>query len=136
MAKFDAASAVEGLEYDFTKYVDGCEGVIPEPSTDQLEAYFKEMSDFAQSARALQNKAQGVQAGTLAPEEIDEVLASMNEVSIAHFIDVLADAAGRLCSDQPSAEQIKGLPYRVLQAFIQWITGEFRPEGGAATTRR
>ena len=42
MSKFDAATAVEEMEYDFSKYVGGV-GVIPEPTTGQMNTYVVSM---------------------------------------------------------------------------------------------
>lgn len=140
MGKFVAATAVEALEFDFTKYEDGAEGVIPEPSTAQLETYFESMKEMVKGIRTLQSKAKSLtvskEAGEdVSDEEMDEILAEMDEVSFAEFQNEMAGAVAELCSQTPSTDLINKLPFRVKQAFIQWITGEFRPEGQAPTTR-
>lgn len=142
MGKFVAETAVEALEYDFTKYVDGdgAAGIIPEPSTSQLEEYFDSMKSMVKGIRDIQSKAKDVEEAQKAgedvsDEEMDKVLAEMDEISFSNFQNEMARAVSRLCSNQPSEDQISKLPFRVKQAFIQWITGEFRPEGQAPTTR-
>lgn len=140
MGSFDAATAVEQLDYDFTAY-DADKGVIPEPSTGQMEAYFNEVREIAQRARKLQESAKKMQereksGDAMSDEEAQEVLAAMDEFSLAKFQSEMSAAIARLCSDSPSEDQLAKLPHRVLQAFMKWISGEFRPEAGVATTKQ
>lgn len=141
MGTFNAATAVEELDYDFEKY-DAGKGVIPEPTTGQLSAYFNEIREIANRARELQAASKRISnkdadgEDTVTDEEAQEIIAAMDNFSLETFQQEMAGAVARLCSDSPSMDQLSKLPYRVLQAFIKWISGEFRPEGGAATTRR
>lgn len=140
MGTFNAATAVEQLDYDFEAYGGG-KGTIPEPTTGQMEAYFNEIREIAANARKLQESAKKMQergndAEALSDEETQEILAAMDSFSLQQFQSQMSAAIARLCSDSPSEEQLSKLPHRVLQAFMKWISGEFRPEAGAATTRR
>lgn len=141
MGKFDAATAVDLLEYDFSKYEAGA-GEIPEPTTGQMESYFNEIRDIAKSARAMQEAARKMQKrdqdgdDSVSDEEAQEIIAAMDEFSLQQFQADMAAAVARLCSDSPSTDQMLKLPHRVLQAFIKWISGEFRPEGGNSGTKR
>lgn len=143
MGKFVAETSVEALEYDFAKYLPDdpdAVGVIPEPTTGQLEAYFNSMRAMASKIRDLQQKVKGLEAQSKSGEEVDNdemerVLAEMDELSFAEYQGDMVAAVSDLCSNKPTVDQIGALPFRVKQAFIQWITGEFRPEAQAPTTR-
>lgn len=138
MGKFNAGTAVEVLEYDFTDYVPDCKGSIPEPSTEQLDAYFNAIRDLAknvQNLRAKAERAEHAEDNELSNDEVDAILAEMDDLSISKYTGEMTVAIADLCSGQPSKEQIEALPFRVKQAFLQWVTGEFRPEAGAPTSR-
>jgi hypothetical protein len=142
MGSFDAATAVEQLDYDFTKYGGG-KGDIPEPTTGQLASYFNEIRDIAGRARELQAAAKKMSEAqaddttedSVSDDEAQEIIAAMDKFSLEEFQHEMSSAVARLCSDSPSEEQLAKLPYRVLQAFIKWISGEFRPEKAAAATK-
>lgn len=141
MATFDAATAVEQLDYDFTKY-GGEKGTIPEPTTGQMETYFNEIRDIANRARELQAAAKRMSDSETEPgseqvtdEQAQEIIAAMDKFSLAKFQEEMSGAVARLCSGSPSESDLSVLPYRVLQAFIKWISGEFRPEAKTATTK-
>lgn len=140
MTKFNAGTAVEAMEYDFSDYKDDegnplPSGIIPEPTTDQMEAYFNGVRNIAQSVRDTRMNVQDMRekagSGDLSNEEMEKILASMDQVSIKKFQGEICDLLGSLCSDQPSAIVLGRLPYRVLQAFMGWIQGNLRPEAGA-----
>lgn len=134
MTTFDAATAVEQMEYDFSKYVEGddASGIIPEPTTDQMEAYFTGAKAIAKKVKGLQADAKGLQekadSGEISDDEMEQVLSSMDSVSIKAVQGEMADLIGALCSNSPSAETLMRLPYRVLQAFFGWVQGNLRPE--------
>lgn len=135
MAKFNAAEAVEDLEYDFTKYVDGCVGVVPEPSSDQMDAFFKSLQDTAKSVKGLRTKVQKAKEEDMSDEEMQALLDEMDDIQFGDFTQKMVEAAGEVCSNQPSAEQIGQLPHRVQQSFLKWLMEAFRPEGEATTTK-
>ena len=136
MATFNAGTAVEELDYDFTKYSVDCRGPIPEPTSKQMQTYFKAIRAIAVSVQKLKSDALAAQAGEMSDEKVAEVLATMEDLDIETFQDSMKDAITALCSGSPSRVDLDTLPFRVLQAFMQWVSGEFRPEGEAATTRR
>lgn len=133
MAKFTAGTAVEALDYDFTDYVPGCAGTIPEPTTEQIETYFDRAREVAQEVMAVKNKMDKVKNAdgdgsteNLTEEEVTEIVTDLEEIDVhglqAKMVDLIAD----LCSQQPTAEQITALPFRVRQAFIKWVGSQFR----------
>lgn len=133
MAQFNAGSAVESLDYDFTDYVPGCAGTIPEPSTEQIEAYFDRAREVAQEVMAIKGKMDKIKdadgddnAENLSEEEVTEIVTDLESIDVhgmqAKMVDLIAD----LCSQQPTSEQITALPFRVRQAFIKWVGSQFR----------
>lgn len=148
MAKFVPSQHVDRLEYDFTDY-GGTEGVIPEPSTGKVNTFFTSMKAMMKEVGELQKLAQGLDI----EEEMDltdeETIAKMTQVEEATegaskfqllTIENLAilcgaerdEETGVVTGGSPSVEEFQKLPYRVLQAFSQWLMGEIRPK---ATTR-
>lgn len=124
MGKFNAATAVEALEYDFSAYGGG-EGIIPEPTTGQVDDFFKVLKSLY---------------STINPDSADaeaiEALKNMNEAEAAGIGDQLKDALAALCSGQPSREHLDMLPFRVFSAFSGWLAGSLRPEAPTSGTKR
>lgn len=117
MPNFDAAE--DELTYDFTKYIEGAAGVIPEPSSQQLE-------DFTETLRQVM------------PTKVDEAtgknVLDIDKLSAAveagEDLDaILCMAVEGLFSGTPSAEQISSLPFRVKQRFFGWVVGTFLSQG-------
>jgi hypothetical protein len=136
---FKAADAVKALDYDFRPFVDA-HGVIPEPSTDRVERFFKDLRQMANEVRSLMGVAEKVQDGEISDQDAADVVASMDDSTIANMQEHLIDAVAGLCGGDrddegnwikdgtPTREQIAELPYRVLATFNAWIGGELRPE--------
>lgn len=120
MPKFDATRAVDPLEYDFTKYVAGCKGFIPEPSDDLLAMFSKRTAEFAQR---FSPDTQGSMRKTL------EVAARMTVQEYDEAARETATAYGELCQDQPSADDLLKLPPRLRAAFYGWVQEHLNPEG-------
>lgn len=135
MPKFDAGTQVEELEWDFTKY-NGEHGVIPEPTTAQIKTYFNDVREVAKQVQGLRLQAEKAETGDLSDEETAEILASMEQLDMEKFQGEMKDALAKLCSGFPGRAQLDLLPHRILQAFMQWVTEQFRPEAQTATTRR
>lgn len=131
MAKFDAGTAVEAMEYDFTAY-GGSSGTIPEPSEETLDLFMKKIREVALEARRLVN--QKGDPNDLSPEDMLNTLSEMDEDTMTKSLSVVSDALAELCSGTPTAEEISRLPFRVRQAFTGWLVGQFRPEARTAAT--
>ena len=121
MAKFDAAQAVEALEYDFTKY-GGTAGVIPEPTDTLLNGFFQAQRDTLKvlgvtDASQLRNRETMMQVMANLPEDAMEKMGELSMESIA-----------TLCQGTPALEEIRKLPPRVRNAFMGWLMGHFSPE--------
>lgn len=127
MAKFDAATAVEDLEYDFTKYGGGA-GVIPEPSTGAVNQFFAQMRILLNEAKGLMPNAE--QNEEMSPEEMAETLEGMDDTmaKAAEFQGRSAAAISALCSGEPSTEDLEKLPLRVSREFTKWLVRQINPK--------
>lgn len=131
---FDAAEAVAPLDYDFRPF-SNVHGVIPEPSTGDVEGFFQALRGMAAEVRELMGNAQQMQDGELNDEDAAETISKMDDNMVAKFQDRLIDAIAGLTNGTPSKEEIGALPYRVLGAFSAWLGGELRPnQPGTVTT--
>lgn len=156
MGKFDAATAVEDLEYDFTKYGAGS-GTIVEPSSGQVNGFFRGLRDIISEIRGLQTLAGDLDEDT-SPEELAEKMGQVEEASEGasrlqqRTMELIAEMCGAtwqevpdpdpgdlaegdkpptikaLVGGEPSFDQLEKLPFRVLQAFNQWLMGEIAPK--------
>jgi len=162
MAKFNAATAVESLDYDFTAYGGG-EGVVPEPSTGAVNTFFNNMKILAKEVTALSELAKEVDVEGMTDEDLAKHMASIDEAQAGaeHYqrktIENLAELCGgvrefeeihtesaeepvtkieTVVGGSPSVDDLSKLPYRVLQAFSQWLMGEIRPKKTTPGTKR
>lgn len=131
MPSFQAAGAVEPLEYDFTQYVPDAKGVIPEPTTGQIQDYFNSAREMAKEVQGIRAQADRVQAAdgdadAFSEEEIAEIVDQMENLDIGEYTGKVVTMVAALCSDQPNADQINALPFRVRQAFVKWVSAQFR----------
>lgn len=131
MSKFDAGTAVDRMEYDFTAYGGGS-GVIPEPSTGQVNQFFKTIRKIVNEANA---SLKVDDPSEMSNEETAAAIASMSDEIVEQFSDQMVQAISDLAQGTPSADDIRRLPYRVLGAFTSWIAGELRPEGQRPATK-
>lgn len=132
MAKFNAVTAVESLEYDFEPYQPGVTGVIPEPSSEQIETYFEKARTVAKEVMALKSKMEKVQGqgGTdveeMSEQEIAEIVTDLESIDVHEIQRQMVDLISDLCSQTPTSEQINALPFRVRQEFMKWVGLQFR----------
>lgn len=139
MAKFDAANAVEAMDFDFSAY-GGPIGVIPEPSNGQVDAFFKTAKALAKSMKDKTGVSPEDADKEMSAAEVQEVIASMTESedddAFAEYEEQMTAAIAELCSHFPSQDDIKRLPFRIRTAFMSWLVGELRPESTRPGTKR
>lgn len=118
MSGFKASEEVEELSYDFNPFA-AEKGVIPEPTSDQIDAY---RQSLVGGLRDLGVDPQKLQAGV----SLDEFSNLMEKSK--DFEDATLAATAELTG--LSLDVLKSLPYRVQQAFLGWMMGLFfSPEG-------
>lgn len=163
MAKFDAGTAVERLEYDFTAY-GGNKGEIHEPSTGDVNRFFTNMRKMMREVQALSasvkdldelEKIEELDDETLTRQvnAIDEATEGASEYqtrTIEHIAELCGghreyvenpdDPSGDkievIVGGSPSMEDLSKLPYRVLQAFTNWLMEEIKPKKTTPATKR
>lgn len=150
MAKFNASTAVERLEYDFTEYGGG-EGVIPEPTTDAINHFFNEVKGIMKDTKAVRELMAASEngAGDISDEDAAVLLESVGDASefttkmqfrMVEAVAVLCggtfdEGQDKIVGGQPSVDDLRGLPFRVAQAFNQWLMGELRPKAATPGTK-
>lgn len=145
MAKFVAGQAVENLDYDFTDF-GGEEGTVPEPSTKTVNTFFKNMKNIVKEAKALSAVAKDINIEGMDDEQLMEAMSNVDENEEAAFefqrrtIGALALLCGaeevedeetkevKIVGGSPSFADLEKLPYRVLQAFSQWLMEAIKPK--------
>jgi hypothetical protein len=142
---FKAKEAVEALDFDFEGIGTGAKGTIAEPSTGLVNGYMKNMKDLMREANNMRRRAEGLSEESdeeISDEDLEKRMAEMDELE-AEAIDFQQRSTEHLavlCGAQydeesqtfsggsPTLEDLQSLPYRHLQAFTQWLTGEIRPK--------
>lgn len=109
---FDAG-ALEEITFDFTKYVPGAQGVIPEPSGDQIEQLIEFLRQAMPTTEGEDGKIE------LDVSKIVETFGDKGE----GIEDLMNTAISDVCSGVMSPDQIKALPYRIKMRFYGWILG-------------
>lgn len=155
MAKFDAGQAVERLEYDFTAY-DGGKGPIQEPTTGRVNSFFANSKALIKEIKTMKGMAEsleGVNLEDLSDEDSAKVFSQIDEASDGaqllqrRTVENLALLCGaewvenppeseseehnpepELIGGNPSFDELNALPYRVLQAFSEWLIKEIQPK--------
>lgn len=158
MAKFDAGSAVEELEFDFSKFGGGA-GSIDEPTTGRVNAFFTGLRTLLKEVRGLQKDTEDLdQIEELSEEEIaaqadkiDSASAGASEYQ-QRTMELIAELCGAkwegdppqegeedqrvLVGGSPSLEALQTLPFRHLQVFNQWLIQEIQPKRTTPGSKR
>lgn len=155
MAAFDAGTALDPMDWDFSKY-DAGTGTVPEPSDVEIERFLKKYRVMATSV--MQNAAAQLdqqmrddikkRAKVVEDQEnaqvlsLDDALEVMKQVDITAadvspaIVNAMADLVVTITKGSPSKEQLLKLPNRVRGAFYGWLIGQLTdPEFSAAATR-
>lgn len=116
-ANFVLAEEVEALGYNFEPY--GKAGSIPEPSGEQINAFRKSVSEVLQQALG-----EDVKIDDENQEWARRLVKVLGE-DTSEIQHKLLLAIAEVCSDKPSYDELKALPYRAQQAFSGWVMGVF-----------
>jgi DNA-binding GntR family transcriptional regulator len=113
---FDVSTAVEPLDFDFGQY--GPKGTIPEPSTERLDRFKREM-------RELMEEVSGKPAES--EQDTERRLAALTPEDWQKLDTRMYAIVARLCGNSLTAAQLRKLPPRVSQAFVGWLMGQLAP---------
>jgi hypothetical protein len=136
MAKFDAATVVEPLDWTFEPFVPGAKGVITEPTDEQISKY---LNDFKAMGAEIRDKVPDAPDGTN-PADLMAALDDLDLDGVAELTAKMAGIVAGLCSGSPSADTILALPPRRRTMFYGWLqqevmSPEAAPGGGRAQVR-
>lgn len=131
MAKFNAGTAVEAIEFDFTAF-GGRAGSIPEPSTDQVENFMAAITGLFAQYKGIIDVAQGKEPTA---DEIAAMVEDFGDITSRDVQQAIADAIEQFSSGEPTAAEVMALPHRIQSAFLGFLLGEVNPEARAATTK-
>lgn len=154
MTKFVAGEVLEPMEWDFTDFVPGATGVVPEPTTGRLNGYRSMIKRLAHDVRELRGQSgfEDLDPESMDEDEALETLDSMDEqMAISEgFQQRTIEAVAYLCGadwtepddgsepelvgGSPDLDTLQKLPYRVLQAFSRWVMGELTPKSETGET--
>lgn len=131
MPTFNAASVVEELDYDFTRF-GGQKSKIPEPSKDKIVAYYNDLDELLKQVAGEHVK---LPDKPTAQDLIEAVnLLTMAE-SYGPMLDGMTLICSALCSNSPSVEELEQLPPRIRGLFFQWLGEQLRPELNAVDSK-
>jgi hypothetical protein len=116
MPGFNAESVVEPLEFTLKPYAEAS-GVIPEPSTLQVQAYMN-------AVRLENERIRKEITGIPDDEPLEKTLKRMGPKQVEESIRRNSEIYSALCSGTPSAEDLAKLPHRVFAAFTAWLSKE------------
>lgn len=112
MAKFNAATAVDPMDFDLSAY-GGPVGTIPEPTNGQIEKFFSAMQSAAAKV--------GVKPGQqMTPDMMSAIPEDLAQTLMSGMLDALVGVGG----GSFTVEDIQNLPFRVQAALMTWIAGE------------
>jgi hypothetical protein len=142
MPGFDAGSVVEPLDYSFKTLLDPsgkpyCDkaGAVREPTDRQLADYLAGIKKLVASFRG--KLPDDLMSGTASPAELTDAVGDLDPEVVIEFHAGLAAVVAKLCSDDPSAEDLLKLPIRIRGLFYSWLQQEVMapeaaPGGGSA----
>lgn len=125
MAKFNAQTSVEPIEYDLTPW--GPVGVLPEPSQGQVEKFFDHIRELRTFAGKMLSEGE-----KLAKEEKTEELQKYAEElpidKIREYQHQMATWLSEVASGALEEGMLRELPFRIFGAFFKYITKELSPK--------
>jgi hypothetical protein len=117
---FNAEKVVDPLDYDLTA-VGGPKGRVPEPSD---KVVFALQEDLRSGLTA-----QGIDISDLTDMgRIAKQITALEPEQQTQYLESQLAAVARFCGGSPTLEQLQELPYRIRNAFVGWLVGEFNPE--------
>lgn len=176
MPKFDG-TRVDKLEFDFLSPDDFRKaaglpddapgvwaGTTPEPSQDQVAAFFAALADIQLEAAQAEDEVirdwqrtrreefrAANPTSTLTDSELDTFLASDETVAVVRHrfqkviqvrdaerrksADRIHQAVAEFTSNRPGADVLAHLPARVVDGYVGWLAGQFSPEALAAAIK-
>jgi hypothetical protein len=138
MAGFDAASVVEPLDYSLRPHVDKA-GTIREPNDRQIADYLAGYQRMVKDYRGQLPDAL-VAGGSPDIGAVLDATAELDTEVVLRLNTEVAALVAALCSNDPSRDDILGLPPRIRAMFCAWVqkevmSPEAAPGGGSSQAR-
>lgn len=130
MPKFNAATAVEPLEYDFRPHVE-CDGTVPEPTDSQVASFYADLANSFRDALGPE-RVNGVDWTD--PSDVGELYQSITAEDNLKLYDRQLDVHAAVCGGSPSREQLEALPFQLRRVFYGMVQEWLRPEAETPAT--
>lgn len=130
MSKFDAAKAVEPLEYDFKPYAD-VSGTVPEPTDDQVAKFYGDLGHQFELALG-EERLEG--HDMTEPADVAGLYLSLDADDHSRIYEQMLNLHAEVCSGQPDRDAIAALPFRLRRAWYGMVQGWLRPEVSTPAT--
>lgn len=126
MAKFDAGTAVDPMEVDFSAF-GGPVGTIPEPDGPQVEKFMDRIKEYRRKRSAL------IREGEKAEQDGDEEamekwVESIPEAELKAEAKEMFVWVNEATSNYLTVELLEKLSPRIWSAFFRWFVGELNPK--------
>lgn len=125
MPEFKADSELDPLTYDFRPHAE-LDGTVPEPSQDQVQEFYDRLGNQVRYALAGDPRLEGYDPTD--PEKVGDLLASLTIDDNRALHEQLIVMHADVCSNQPDADAIRKLPFRLRRAWFGAVQGWLRPE--------
>ncbi len=106
------------LRYDFKKF-GGVQGLIPDPSDEQIEEFMRSLRQVAKEFS--DDDLDDVDVDNATAEELSELLDKDENLQLAAAQRAMCECYAQLCQGSPDAAALLALPLRVRQGFMQWL---------------
>lgn len=130
MAKFDASTAVDPLEYDFKPYAD-VKGTVPEPTDDMVAKFYGDLGKQLEHALG-EERLEGIDVTD--PVDVGQLFQSLDTDDHVKMYEQLLALHADVCGGQPDREAIAALPFRLRRAWYGMVQGWLRPEASRPAT--
>jgi hypothetical protein len=97
-----------------------------------LADYFEKSRTIAKDVMALKSRVDAAKGSDdpdideLSEEEINEIVTDLESINVVEMQEQMVQLIADLCSQEPSTEDILGLPFRVRTEFVKWVGQQFR----------
>lgn len=110
------------VRYDFKPDAPDVKGVIPDPSDDKIKQYHKDIRQLMEDSGI--NDLPSETEMRLHPERMDEYMDRLDAYDQIETHHNLLEIIARLCSNEPSVEDMMKLPYRKRIRFVRFAQKE------------
>lgn len=130
MVQFNAANAVEPLDYNFSPFVEA-KGTVPEPTDEQVADFYANLGNQLENALG-KERTEGVDLTD--PQQVGKLFMSLTADDHRSMYEALLKLHAAVCSNQPTEDDLRALPFRLRQSFYGMLQEWLRPEASRPAT--